>query len=290
MDEKDWTIIRTVYNVKNITKAAEKLHITQPALTYRLQQISEELSIKIFVRSKNGVKFTPEGELLVNYANKMTNHLRQLKDQILNLSTEVRGELRIGVYSNFAYYNLPSLLEKFLSLYPEVQIKVISGWSSKIHHLLQNEEIHIGIIRGDYEWNGSKLLLNEDPLCLISKSKLDLSELPKLPRIDYNTDPELEQTINTWWKYHYKQFPIITMEVDKAETCKEMVMKGLGYGIIPNYLLQSENSELFIHQLTDLNNQLILRNLWMLYHNNDLNLSVVAAFVDFMKQNRLSSK
>jgi DNA-binding transcriptional LysR family regulator len=290
MDEKDWNFVRTVYEIKNITKAADKLHITQPALTYRLQQISEELSIKIFSRSKNGVKFTPEGELLVDYANKMINQLRQLKDQLLNLSDAVKGELRIGVTSNFAHYDLPAILEKFLSHYPEVQIKVITGWSSKILQLLQKEEIHIGIIRGDYEWAESKLLLDEDPLCLISKTPIDLTELPSLQRINYRTDPQLEQVIDTWWKSNYNHPPMVSMEVDKAETCKEMVLKGLGYGIIPHYLLQTENSGLFIHPLTDSQNKYILRKLWMLHLSNEMNLNVVRAFVEYLNENRLGRK
>jgi len=72
--------------------------------------------------------------------------------------------------------------------------------------------------------------------------------------------------------------------VDKVETCKEMVLRGLGYGIVPNFLLEAESPELLIKKLTDLDDQIILRKLWMFYHTHDMNLSVVKAFVNFYKE------
>lgn len=284
MDEKDWVILQTIYQEKNITKAAEKLFISQPALTYRLQQIEDNLSIKIFSRSRRGIKFTAEGEHLVDYAHKMIVELRKLKDRLLDMSQSTKGELRIGVSSNFAHYKLPKLLDDFIRIHPAVQFKVYTGWSIEILKLLETEEIHIGIIRGEYKWQGPKALIDEDPMCLIYKKPINLHELPNLPRINYKTDPDLKQLIEKWWNSKFTEPPLITMEVDKLETCKEMVLNGLGYGIIPRYLLQKDEQHLFIQNLTTPDDQLILRKLWMFYRTNEMKLSVVKAFVDFIKQ------
>lgn len=282
MDEKDWYILKMIYEEKNITRSAERLHTSQPALTYRLNQIQDEFSSKIFSRGKSGIRFTPEGELIVSYANNMIAQLSKLKDQLANMNEKIQGELRIGVSSNYAHYKLPSILEKFLSIYPDVQVKVNTGWSSKILKLFQNEELHIGIIRGDYQWDGPKLLLDEDPMCLISKDPIDINELPKHPRISYKTDQNLKFVLDKWWQSKFNEEPLISMEVDRLETCKEMVKTGLGYGIIPSFLLENENN-LFIQNITTPDHKFIYRKLWMFYHANEMNLSAVRAFVEFIR-------
>ncbi|MBP1155850.1 MULTISPECIES: LysR family transcriptional regulator [unclassified Paenibacillus] len=284
MDDKDWSVLQAVYQEKNITRAAQKLHISQPALTYRLNQLGEHFDIQIFVRGKRELKFTKEGEHLVDYANKMVIELRKLKDQLQDLKQQVSGELRLAVSSNFAQYKLPSILKSFHDHYPNVQFNVHTGWSVQILEHLAKEEIHVGIIRGDYEWDESKILMGADELCLISKKHISLENLPNLPRIRHQTDPDAKRAIEQWWQGHFSQPPYISMEVDKLETCKEMVLNGLGYGIIPHYLLsdQDKRDDLFIHPLI-LDGKPILRKLWAFYHEDDTKLSVVKAFVEFLR-------
>jgi DNA-binding transcriptional LysR family regulator len=289
MDEKDWYVLQAVYNEKNVTRAAQKLYLSQPALTYRLNQLEKQFNIQIFVRGKSEVRFTKEGEHLAQYAKKMVVEMRKLKDQLQDMKQQVSGELRLGVSSNFAQYKLPAILKSFHDHYPNIQFNVHTGWSIHVLHLLVNEEVHIGIIRGDYEWNDSKLMMGEDQLCLISRKRISLEDLPNLPRIRHQTDPDAKRSIEQWWQEHFTQPPYISMEVDKLETCKEMVLKGLGYGILPRYLIQEKDecNDLFIHLLTRLEGNPILRKLWAFYREDDTKLTAVKAFVDFLKHHRL---
>ena len=116
MDEKDWELLKTLSEEKNITKAAERLYISQPALTYRIKQIEKEFGVIIITRGKKGVLLTTEGEYIVEYALRMLSNLRQTKDFVRNISEGVRGKIRLGVSGNFVHYKLPSLFEK-LSLH-----------------------------------------------------------------------------------------------------------------------------------------------------------------------------
>ncbi|WP_209124588.1 LysR family transcriptional regulator [Alkalihalobacillus sp. BA299] len=286
MNDKDWSILLTLNETSNITKAAEKLHISQPALSYRIQQIEEEFSIKIFTRGKKGLHLTKEGEYIVDYARSMTGYLRQLRDRLSEINNTVTGELRIGVSSNYALFKLPVILKDFMKLYPDVQIIVKTGWSNEILKSFLDEEIHIGIIRGNYDWNGPKVIIEEDPVCLISKDPINFSDLPNLPRIDYKTDPDLKFLIENWWKDWFSQPPLIIMEVDKLAACREMVLTGLGYGIIPRYMLNNNDNGLYIHDLKTPKNKAIFRKLSMFYRTNDLSLSVVKVFVDFIKERK----
>jgi DNA-binding transcriptional LysR family regulator len=286
MDEKDWLILQVIYEERNITKAAERLYTSQPSLTYRLQQMEEEVGVKIVWRSKKGIKFTSEGEYLVKYAKNMLLELQKTKDYLLNMNKKVEGIIRLGVSSNFAHYKLPGILKNFLEHYPNVQFKVNTGWSSEIFQLLQKDDVHLGILRGDYNWLDQKLLINEESMCVISNREITLQELPKLPRINYKTDPLLKQSIDNWWHEKFTHPPIITMEVDKLETCKEMVINGLGYGIIPSICLKPYDN-LHTIDLTSEHGQVVLRKTWMIYRESELKFSVVQAFVDFLNNSRV---
>lgn len=282
MEERDWIILQTLYEEKNITKAAQTLYVSQPALTYRLQQLEKDFKTKIVFRGKKGVEFTAQGEYLVQYAKEMLHTLRKTKERVENMDDKIQGTLRLGVSSNFARYQLPPMLKQFLSIYPDIEIHLKTGFSSEITQLIYKEEIHIGIIRGEHSWSEQKLLLAKEPICLVSKSEVDISQLPSLPRIHYKTDPSLQNVINRWWQERFDQPPFITMEVDRIETCKEMVNNGLGYAIFPKACL-SESDELYHRNLTNEHNEDILRDTWVVYRNSSLELNMIRAFVDFIK-------
>ncbi|AOC92564.1 putative HTH-type transcriptional regulator YraN [Bacillus amyloliquefaciens] len=185
MDEKDWVVLITLFEEKNMTKAAERLYMTQPALSYRLKNLEAQFGVRLF----------SEGEYLVEYAKEMLREFRKMKDDILNMSHEVSGVLRLGVSSNFAQYKLPAILKRFSDQYPSVQLHVNTGWSAKVMDLLHHSGVHLGIMRGNYDWQGEKQLLNEERLYLISKTEINSEDLPKLPMIYYQTDASLKSLI-----------------------------------------------------------------------------------------------
>ena len=286
MEYNNWEVLLTLYEEKNITKTAEKLYISQPAITYRIQQIEKDFNTKIITRGKKGVVFTTQGEYLVNYAKEMMTQLRKTKDHIQNMKKTVQGILRLGVSSNFALYRLPALLKRFLDLYPDVEINVKTGWSSEVLHYLQKEEVQVAILRGDHSWTDEQQLLFEEGLYIVSKERIDLRELPDKGRINYKTDYHLKNTIDNWWYKQFSKPPLVTMDVDRIETCKELVKKGLGYAIFPSISLNHDEN---LHTIKLKNgNKMILRPTWLLYRKSSLELSVINAFVNFIHEEHLN--
>ncbi|GGF28133.1 putative HTH-type transcriptional regulator YraN [Halobacillus andaensis] len=281
MDQKDWQILNAIAEEKSLTKAAEKLFITQPALSYRLKQLEESFQTKLFFRTKKGIEFTSEGEFLVDYAKDRIKEYLTLKDEIFNIGNEVRGTLRIGVSSNFAQYKLPALLKKFSTSYPNIQFKVQTGWSTEIMNLLNQSQIHLGILRGDYDWEGEKLLLTKEQLYIISKNEISLEELPQLPFIYYKTDNSLKRLISRWWNDHFSQSPLTAMEVDRQETSKEMVKNDLGFSVVPEICL-TPSDDLYTEGLTYKNGEPVLRDTWLMYRTDFIQLNIVKAFIDFL--------
>nr|WP_241198606.1 LysR family transcriptional regulator [Cytobacillus horneckiae] len=276
-------ILKTVAEENNITKAAERLYISQPALTYRINQIEQDVKVQILERRKKGIKFTDEGKFLVQYANEMLHRLQHVQEELANMSDRTKGIIRIGVSSNYARIKLPPILQSFLEQYDRVQFSVITGWSDEIYKRLQQEDIRMAIIRGENDWHHDKILLERDAVAVISKEPILIEELPSLPRITYQTEPKLQQLIDDWWKEQYQVPPNITMEIDNIETCKKLVANGLGYAIVPSLgLSQLEN----IHAQTiqAKNGDNIERETWLLYKQEDIRSTVSQAFIDFLRE------
>ncbi|MED4603979.1 LysR family transcriptional regulator [Paenibacillus validus] len=282
MEDLNWIILKELYRQKNITKTAESLFISQPSLTNRLRQIEKEFGVLIVHRGRRGVHFTPEGEYLAKCADEMITRLRKIKDHVLNMENQVVGTLRLAVTNLITRKTLPRLLKLFKDRYPSVEFKVMTGWSKDVFHLIYNQEVHVGFVRGEYAWPGQKYLLSEEAICIASKEELQLERLPYLSRIDYQTDPLFKSLIDKWWTEHYTQPPYIGMEVDKSETCREMLLNGLGYAILPHSVL-GDAEGLFKQDLLDAEGQPIVRRTWMYYHEETLELNLVRTFVEFVK-------
>ncbi len=283
MEERDWLILQYLFEQKSITKTAQALFISQPALTARLRYIEGYFGIKIVHRTSKGVHFTPQGEYLAKSATEMLASLRTIKERVTDMSTTVAGTLRLGASSYITMYMLPRLLKLFKKEFPLVEFKVTTTWSRDIFNLVHNQDIHVGFVSSDYGWEGQQHLLFEEPICIASTSEISLEQLPKLPRINYQTDSLIKAMIDKWWRENFSKPPSISMDVDKLSTCKEMVVNGLGYGIMPSMIVNNVTS---LHKiiLTDKDKQPLLRRTRMLYHSEMLEMNVVSAFVNFVKE------
>lgn len=283
MNERDWLVLKILYEEKNITKAAQRLYISQPALTNRLQLLEREFGVQIVTRGRRGVQFTPQGEYLAKSANVMLMKIQEIKDQVVNMDTRLAGILRLGVSTFFTDYMLPDLLKDFKERYPYVEFKVTTNLSSHIAHLIYNQDVQIGIVKGDFTWKDEKQLLLEETICIVSKEKIDMENLPNLPRIDYHTDSLLRSSIDNWWMEHFSLPPSVSIEVDKSDTCKKMVLNGLGYAILPRMIV-ADAPDLHKIDIKRLNGDPVVRKTWMLYHKDSLQLNIVKAFVEFIEE------
>lgn len=283
MDDRDFLILQTLYEKKNMTKTGNDLFISQPTMTSRLHKIEEEFGVQIVYRGNKGVHFTPQGEYLAKFAEKTLRSIREAKEHVLNMDKRLTGTLRLGVSKFFAKYKLPVILKMFKDQYPEIEFNVTTVWSSEVLNLINSQEVHVGFIRGDYIWSSQKHLLFDEPIVIASKKEIDLSQLPYLPRINYRTNQFMKNIIDDWWREHYSDPPKIIMNVDVVDTCKEMVLNGLGYAIMPGMILKGIE-DLYQITLTDKTGVPLLRRTWMIYQQDFLELKIVEVFINFVKQ------
>ncbi|MDO3409930.1 LysR family transcriptional regulator [Saccharibacillus sp. CPCC 101409] len=297
MNDKDAAMLKYLAEGHSLTRTAEKLYVTQPALTYRLQQMEREFGVPLIVKHARGMQLTPEGEALAAHARRMSEELARVKDELQSMRGRVRGTLRLGVASYFGLYMLPPLLRRFRDLFPDVQFDVTCALSSEVLELLNAREIHVGIVRGDYPWPESRRLLHDEPVYLIAGGPVDLDGLPRLPQIEYadsriggarQTPSMFVRDIQAWWRERYDEPPLVSMRADAYETCREMVRHGLGYSFVPGVFVPP-GSGLYTHELERLDGTPLRRRTWMLHREQAGELSMVAEFIRFMEEQHAAS-
>lgn len=281
MEDRDWLILQELYRMKNITKAAQELYMSQPALTSRLQHIEREFNVRIVTRSTKGIRFTQEGEYLVKKSSDLLEELAAIKNEVHELDNAVAGTIEIGASNYFTLYTLPTLLEQFQKQHPAVKYLVTTDWSKNISNDIYQQKLHIGFVSVDYGYT-TKHMLYDEPYCIAYKKPFTLEEVPELPRIDYLSDYLLKAQIDRWWRENFNKPPITSMQVGRLESCKHMVSHGLGYSIIP-YRLVAEEKAIHTLLLTEKSGKVLTRTSWMLYNDNSLNMPTVKAFVDFVQ-------
>jgi DNA-binding transcriptional LysR family regulator len=177
-------------------------------------------------------------------------------------------------------------LQRFSEKYPKVSFHVETGISKEIFNSTYNNHLHIGFIRGDYSWPDQKHLLFEENIVIASKSKIDLERLPELPKVDFETDHLYKSLVDNWWNNNYSKPPNVMVKVDRGDTCREMVTRGIGYAIMPSLLLQ-DVQDLHKIEIKGTDGAPIMRPTWMFYYENSLEQNVVKAFVDFVKNSSI---
>ncbi|CAM3686461.1 LysR family transcriptional regulator [Mesobacillus zeae] len=270
----------------NMRKAAERLFVSQPALSQRLQNIEKSWGEKLFIRSQKGLSLTPAGELVIQFANEMLVKEEKVRESVSALNDEVHGTLKIAVASIVGQNWLPQVLKKFVGKYPQAKISLITGWSSEIARALYDDEVHIGIIRGTPDWKGVKMHLFKDSLFLVDTEITRPEQMLETDRpfIQFKSDSNYYQEIQDWWLRNFQAAPKRTIIVDQIETCKQMTFNGIGYAILPEITLNGGEGDIFKIPLLDEHGELIKRDTWLLGYESAFQLKQVQAFIEIVKE------
>jgi DNA-binding transcriptional LysR family regulator len=290
----EYQLMSVLAQEMNMRKAAERLFVSQPALSQRLQNIEKEWGTKLFIRSQKGLSLTPAGELVVKLSQEMLQKEEKVKEEIQALQSKVHGTLKIACASIVGQNWLPQVLKKFVDAYPHAKISLITGWSSEILEALYEDQVHIGIIRGTADWKGPKYHLFTDRLYLVDREIQKVEEVLETDRpfIQFKSDSNYYQEIQDWWHRQFQSVPKRTIVVDQIETCKQMTFNGIGYAILPAITLNGAEENLYKIPLMDEKKGSIHRDTWLIGYDSAFQLKQVQAFVEiveeFLKENSTS--
>jgi DNA-binding transcriptional LysR family regulator len=288
----EFQLLSVLAQEMNMRKASERLFVSQPALSQRLQTIEKDWGTKLFIRSQKGLSLTPAGELVIEFVHDVLSREEKVRETIHSLHSGVSGTLKIAVASIVGQNWLPQVLKKFIDKHPQVKISLITGWSSDILKNLYDNQVHIGIIRGTPDWKGVKFKLFSDPLFLVDREITKLEQVleTERPFIQFKSDSNYYQEIQDWWMNSYKTAPKRTIVVDQIETCKQLTFNGLGYSILPGITLNNNEKEIFKVPLIDEHGGFLKRDTWLLGYEAAFHLKQVQAFVELVNEFTEQSK
>lgn len=141
-----YRIFYVVANKGNITKAAQELMISQPAISKSIKTLEEQLGGQLFVRTKRGVILTEEGREFYKYIKQAMEYINNAENKFTDLINLETGCIRIGISSTLTKQFLLPYLEEFHKLYPKIDIQIVTNVSSELFPKLKNGLIDLVIL------------------------------------------------------------------------------------------------------------------------------------------------
>ena len=146
-------VFRAVAEEMSFRKAAEVLHLSQPAVSQQIRALEEEAGVRLFDRAGgeghgSQISLTEAGRVLLGYATTAAETMAEAQRALAALNDEVVGELRLGASTTVAQYVLPRILGAFLRQYPQVKLSLVSGNTERIVEAVAEERVELGIIEG----------------------------------------------------------------------------------------------------------------------------------------------
>lgn len=137
--------IQTIADEGNITKAAKKLYVSQPALTIFLNKLEGELGVRLFERNRTPIRLTYAGERYLTEMRKIVRIEQALFQEFEEIAQNRRGHLTIGIGNARSDYWLPYIMPEFVRQFPNIEIKIVEGRSSTFEEGLINGTLDLAI-------------------------------------------------------------------------------------------------------------------------------------------------
>lgn len=151
MSDRRLQVFHTVAGVLNFTRAAELLHMTQPAVTHQIRQLEEEFNARLFDRSNNRISLTAAGEQVMEYADRILTLYDEMQDSVKTLTGDRTGLVTLGASTTIAEYMLPGLLGGFRQWFPEVQIRLRVANTDAVVAMVADNSIELGVVESEVD-------------------------------------------------------------------------------------------------------------------------------------------
>jgi DNA-binding transcriptional LysR family regulator len=231
----------------SVSRAADALGITQPALTARLQALEQELGLNLFVRTARGVRLTDAGRTFLPYAEQAVGALASGMEQLAAIASAGAGELMLAVAPQVSTYVLPRALLRYSELHPGVRLVVRTAHTEEIVDLVLREEVHAGIGRLVRDPGIAYVPLYDDELVLVSRPGHPLAGRESISREALCQAPLiLFDRASSYYELTTALFreagvrPRGVIELDNIEAAKRMVIGGLGVALLPRTSVAEE--------------------------------------------------
>ncbi len=251
MADRRLQVFHTVARLLSFTKAAETLHMTQPAVTFQVRQLEEHFNTRLFDRTHNRISLTDAGKQVYRVADKIFEHYAEMENAVRQVTGEISGALIIGASTTIAEYMLPSLLGDFKKKYPDVNVHLKVSNTDGIVAMVENNDIDLGVVEAPV---GNKNLVVEvcrmDQLVVIVPPDHPLSQvaavevrrLVDFPFISREEGSGTREVIEEYLRHEGLNVSElqVCMELGSPESVKGAVESSMGISIVSKATIAKE--------------------------------------------------
>lgn len=256
MDIKQLEYFICVAELLNFTKAAEKLYISQTAISQQIKSLEDSLNVKLFIRNNRKVSLTPAGEAFYKKSKLIVNDVNEAINEAVKTASGYNGSLKIGFTSGHSTFIIYNLVKRFLIKYPDIDITILDDNFGNLYEDLNNKNLDL-VFSVDFNLkeirNFRFLHLNSDYLYVIMNKDHPLSQRKSLCRSDLKDekfvfmnrkevplgyDKFVSNCINAGFS------PNIVKHCNSLESLSLLIKLGIGITILPKFHIDDFEDDL----------------------------------------------
>ena len=238
----------TVVEKGNFSRAAEELHMTQPAVSQYIQTLERTIGARLLERTNKYVRLNKAGNAVYHHAKEILGLYEKMQRIVDDLTNKASGILTIGSSYTFGEYVLPHIIAKMQTSYPDIDPTITIANTKEIAELVANHQLDVGIIEGHFkEKNLIVEKLAKDSMYIVASSKHAFSLKGEVTVKDVEKETWIirEQGSGTREAQDamfqkYELHPVKLMEFGSTQLIKESVEAGLGISLLSNWAIQKE--------------------------------------------------
>lgn len=247
------TTFVTVMSEGSMTAAADKLYLTQPAVSQQIRNLEEDLGVELLVRGVRSIKATPQGEVLYEYAKKIIHLTQQAEIAIKSIGNQMRGQLRIGSLNSIGLHLMSPIVGRLMRHNPDLQIKIdyergeelIKGFKKSIYDVLIIPDVKTEFST-ELEGCEQKFLAKEE-MWLVGTSKdekmpqqITTKNLGEFPLVNFTDEfPNFNKQLTEKLDGQGVKYSSI-FESANVGTLKRVIEAGLGWGFLPAHSIKKQ--------------------------------------------------
>jgi len=251
-----YKIFCKIVECQSISKAADKLYVSQPAISLAIKQLESSLNVKLFFRTQRGVNLTKEGRLLYDYVNQGCNIIKAGEEKLKELDALETGEISVGASDMTLRFFLLPFIEKFHRDFPALKIKISNASTRETMRHLKEGQIDFGVISEPFDSDNNfryKPVKSVRDILVAGEnfghiSELQAKDLPEFPFIMLERGTSTRLYIENYLKDNNAQ---VTPEIELAtsDLVIEFIKRGMGIGFVLEDFVSGEIAEGTLHKI-----------------------------------------
>ncbi|TRM11923.1 LysR family transcriptional regulator [Lentibacillus cibarius] len=284
----------TVAERQNFSRAAEALHMTQPAVSQYIRTFEDNIGVRLLERTNKYVRLNKAGEIVYHHAKEIVSLYTRMQNLVDDLTNKASGSLSIGASYTFGEYVLPHIIAKMQQTYPEVQPTVTIGNTAEIADAVIRHQLDVGIVEGHFK---KEQQLKIEPF---AEDDMVIVAAPDHPLAARNDNVAMEELEDETWILRefgsgtreaadsvfqrHNMSPDKIMNIGSTQPIKEAVKAGLGISLLSQWAIQEElqHGDLQIVEVTGLP----YRRRFSILTTSPFQTKALQVFIDLLRYNK----